>query len=155
MNKVLLVIVFVVWGIPGHAALASKGSKKMADVNQIQALVKQHDAKLAFVFKILSIQPTFPVDDMPNGLGLWHLKAQLIEVAVGTIEEKPQQVFEANVPILWTFGSERITESAKALWVNGAPRIGSQWIAVFSTSSGSAQQLLAEPVQPFQLVEKN
>ena len=110
-----------------------------ADLAGIRQAAKRRKAQLAFVYRILSLTPTFPVRDMPNGAGVWKLRAQVIEIAVGELAEPRDTVVETDVEIY--FGPVRARPAG--LWVNEQPPANSVWIALCEDAHGSAKALLS------------
>ncbi|MFT3714136.1 MAG: hypothetical protein QM817_41265 [Archangium sp.] len=107
------------------------------DGAKIRKLAAERGAPLAFVIKIVSITPTFPIDDMPSGYGVWDLKAQILDVVTGTLTDSG--VIETKVE-LW-FGP--VLARPAALWVNEQPAAGSQWVVLATESKASAAKLLS------------
>lgn len=105
----------------------------------IKKLAAQRNAPLAFVIKVVSIIPLFPIDDMPSGYGTWQLKAELIEVVNGSLSDAKASPFETKVEI-W-MGAVR--KRPAGLWVNEQPAADSLWVVLANASPANASKLLS------------
>lgn len=107
------------------------------DRANIRKLATERGAALAFVIRVVSITPTFPIDDMPTGYGIWELKFEVLDVVTGTLSDSG--VIETKVE-LW-FGP--VLSRPAALWVNEQPAAGSQWVVLATEAKGSAAKLMS------------
>ena len=110
-----------------------------AELAGLRQVARRRNAQLAFVYRILSITPTFPIDDMPSGYGVWKLRAQVIQTAVGELVEARDTVVETDVELF--FGPVR--GRPVGLWVNEQPPANSVWLALCTEAHGSAKSLLS------------
>ena len=122
---------------------ATKTGKKPAGGSVIPHVANSASPILSssqiFTFAVESLTPDFPIDDMPQGHNPWTLRAKVINVYKGELNEKEKLAFETHISIYE--GSVR--SHPGGLWFalspdpSSYPQPGQTWIAMCQSISAT------------------
>jgi hypothetical protein len=119
--------------------------------DQIERIAKRRGAELSVEIKVISLDPTFPIRDMPQGYGRWHLTAEVLGCQIGGCMDVPVgSRFTVDVDLFLFQGP--VHTRPLGLWVNEQPKVGSIWVAFFRTWTKDIPRLFAGKAEQALLV---
>jgi hypothetical protein len=80
-----------------------------------------------FSVKVESIEPTFPIDDLPQGFNKWKIKVKLLKIYKGELINKREDLISSEILIY----EGPILSLPKGFWVNEYPIKDESWV-IFS-----------------------
>jgi hypothetical protein len=130
-----VLMVFLLLGV--SQALGATKSEEAHMISKVDFDSFFNTATLVFSVKLDAVDPTFPVDDMPEGANLWKLKGHVVDVFKGKLRERSGEDFESAVSIY----QGPVLSRPVGFWVNVLPVKNDSWLILTTTESKSSSSV--------------